>query len=244
MKNWSIVIIILTFISCVQNPKEKPIIQTFKFPTVIQPKTNEKIDYFNHDCLSNSSSIAIGKRKFCDTLQLDLTPKLDTSFTNDYVFEWNNDSFKTDGLELFPNYKSNIGFKYVEFQKSNLYYPVFIVNHTRSSKIINGKDGEVYAIQEALDLNQHWRPIEGRGPDFCGVGKWGLRIHPNEFFVFLMPKYKGNYYTKLRIRIKIGKTTYVSHPFEGIINPKQFYLNKNSVYKYSDYNFYGAEFHN
>lgn len=92
----------------------------------------------------------------------------------------------------------------------------------------------MFAIQEALDDNGDWRPIEGRGFDFCGNGYWGLKIHSNEFMTILFPKYAGDFKTKIRVRIKNHDIIYVSRPFEGTINKKQFYFGKDRDYHYCE----------
>jgi hypothetical protein len=133
----------------------------------------------------------------------------------------------------------------------NFYYPVYIVNQTPNTKLFIGKDGHIFAIQEALDEEGYWRPIEGRGFDFCGNGYWGLKIHSDEFITVLFPKYEGDFKTKLRVRIKNDDMIYVSLPFDGVINKNQFILDKERDYHYRklienragaiQYLFYGAQ---
>jgi hypothetical protein len=116
----------------------------------------------------------------------------------------------------------------------NFYYPVYIVNQTPNTKLFIGKDSYVFAIQEALDEKGNWRPIEGRAFDACGNGSWGLKIYSYEFVTVLLPKYEGDFKTKIRVRIKNRDIIYVSKPFEATINKKQFFLDKESDYYYRD----------
>ncbi len=72
------------------------------------------------------------------------------------------------------------------------------------------------------------------------------KLIPKEFVTVLIPKYEGNYKTKLRLRFSNGENLYISEPFEGVIDKKQFLGWKNyRNYKYDasydfDYAFYGA----
>lgn len=114
---------------------------------------------------------------------------------------------------------------------NNSFFPVFLVNETKDIKALQGKDSYVFAIQEAKDSNGIWRPIEQRGFDFCGNGRWGMKIKPQEFALFLMPKYQGSYETELRVRFVNNKQVIFSSSYTGKINYQQFLFPKNSLRK-------------
>ena len=107
---------------------------------------------------------------------------------------------------------------------SNLHYPVYVVNESNSNRYFTLKDDYVLAIQEALYTDGNWYPIEMRGADFCWNGQWAVKVKPKEFVVFLMNKYGGNFKTKLRVRLLIGRLTYFSDPFDGYISCDQFFV--------------------
>jgi hypothetical protein len=253
MKKILCILILLIIFSCKQKVDENNKI-IFTTPLIVQPKTNDTIEYIETKYISHVFPEFIGKYKIGENkIELPIHRIRDTSISLDFIDEPKPnhiDTFSNDGFELYTDYKSTISRNKYDFRFGNFYFPVYAVNGTNNEKIFNGKDGYVFAIQEALDSLKDWRPIEGRGFDFCGNGKWGLKVSPNEFVVFLMPKYKGNYYTKLRIRLKIGNNTYVSKPFDGKINYTQFYLDKKEDFHYRQliedksnailYYFYGA----
>lgn len=255
MKNLITILTILAVVSCGQQHKNEYVGTTFNFPIIVQPTTTDTMEYFKANYITHSWSDFVGKSKFCDTLKLSIRRDGDTLIYNeDFIDEgeiWRSDSLKADGLELFPDYKSTVSRIDHYSRKGGYFYPVYIVNQTPATKKFIGKDSYVFAIQEALDTNRNWRPIEGRGFDFCGNGYWGLKIHPKEFLTILMPKYQGTFKTKIRVRIKIGDIIYVSNPFEGTINERQFYLDKEDGYHYKQlvanrasaiqHLFYGAE---
>ncbi|MBK9525698.1 MAG: hypothetical protein IPO39_13415 [Bacteroidetes bacterium] len=187
-------------------------------------------------------------------MKVPISSERDVTFIRDFINEnevWSSDTLRTDGFEIYSDYKTKVSKIDYTGMKGKYFYPVYLVNQTPTTKVMIGKDSYVFAIQEALDTNHDWRPIEGRGFEFCGNGYWGLKIYPKEFLTFLMPKYQGNYKTKIRVRIKIGDIIYVSKPFEGTINEKQFYHNKKDDYHYKrllenrasaiQHLFYGAE---
>jgi hypothetical protein len=139
------------------------------------------------------------------------------------------DSIRTDGLEVFADYSSTvlqIKWVMISFPEKHIpetYFPVYVVNQTPTSKILLGTGSNVYAIQEAFD-GKTWRPIEAVQGDWCGMGRWGLKINSDEFVTFLMRKYTGDFKTKMRVRVKVGDMIYVSNPFIGSINRSQFYV--------------------
>lgn len=103
----------------------------------------------------------------------------------------------------------------------------------KSDKIFLGKDSYIMGIQEAIreEKWKRWRPIEARGFDFCGNGSWGMIVHPNEFVVVLMNKYKGGFPTQLRVRYVMGNNIFVSKPFFGSIDSSQFHIKDSSYVK-------------
>lgn len=145
----------------------------------------------------------------------------------DYFDSFNEFSkFDTDSFKIKADYSQDILFDWFATEPYNSYYPVFIQNESSKTKILIGKDDRIFAIQEAKDEKGIWRPIESRGTDFCGVGYWGLKIQAREFGVFLLSKYKGDFVTDIRARVKVGKNIYTSNSFIGNINRKQFLLKK------------------
>ncbi len=205
----------------------------FKIPVVIQKKTDDTIGYFKAISISDAHNRYEGKRKFCDTLDINISRHKDSLEKSDYVSGrdvWRADTFGYDGLELFPDYSSTIIRDDLLHEQLKNYYPVYIVNQTPNVKFILGKDSHVFAIQEAVDTAGHWRPIEGRGFDFCGFGYWGVKIHPQEFVTILMPRYEGEFTTKLRVRVKIGNMIYISKSFTGKIDERQFYIDEDDYF--------------
>jgi hypothetical protein len=227
-------IILLTLIAaCKSNEEKASSLIKFKKPTILQAPTEDSISYYKFDFIIPHDPIYRGKRKFSDSIVDPRQHKTDTSFHKDCIesysiYEYN--SLITNGFELVPDYTSKIHYNPYswseESKHSYYYYPVYIINPFGSTKTLFCKDSHIFGIQEAQDKNGIWRPIESKGFDFCGNGHWAINVRPQEYVTVLFPIYSGNYKTKLRIRIKNSDFLYVSQPFDGTIDEKQFYLSK------------------
>ncbi|MGI4863380.1 MAG: hypothetical protein ACRYFZ_05605 [Janthinobacterium lividum] len=134
----------------------------------------------------------------------------------------------TDGLELFVDYQHPVAYQKDVPPELRAHFPaqrvlpVYVVNTTAHTKLLAGKDSWVFAIQEAQDRQGQWRPIESRGPDYCGNGHWLLQVHSQQLVLFLVQQYQGPFATRLRVRLQNGESRYVSAPYPGRIQEQQF----------------------
>ncbi|HMR88979.1 MAG TPA: hypothetical protein PKD51_12535 [Saprospiraceae bacterium] len=190
---------------------------------------------YKEESISEVFPIFAGKFKFHDSI--DVNPKtIQKVKQDDYLGGYSSiglsDSFDVNGLEIYIDYDKSVQYtRFFEYDSTNyIYYPVYFVNSTNSKKVFFGKDRYVFGIQEARDKKEFgiWLPIESRGFDFCGNGHWGLIVHPKEYVVVLMKKYFGNYQTEMRVRFEVGENIFVSKPFTGRINEKQFSIKDSS----------------
>jgi hypothetical protein len=123
------------------------------------------------------------------------------------------DSTRTDWKRLIDVYIKTI--------------PVFIVNQTNTAKLIVSNCNSLYIIQEALDTDGQWKPIE-----YYNEEDWGgsyFELKPGYYIMTQVFKYSGPYNTKLRLKFTNGDNEYYSKEFVGSINPKQF--NYSGLYK-------------
>ncbi len=229
---------LLTLFACGQQSVEKiPGNGSFTLPFVVQASTKDIIELSKSDFLNHTWFQFHGKYKFRDTLHLDGRYKRDTSYMSDYLWEYSkpdkNDSLTTDGFQIFTDYNTTIYKKEEYSTRGKYYFPVYVVNETSNTKVFIGKDDYVFGLQEAVDTsdNDIWRPIECKAFDFCGNGYFGLKVHPGEFIMFLVPKYEGDEKSLMRIRLQIGESLYLSQSFTGTFNRKQLVTKKEtSVY--------------
>ncbi|QNR25170.1 hypothetical protein [Croceimicrobium hydrocarbonivorans] len=221
---------ILVLTSCQRNQSTFPP-KEFKYPKLFNSQILDSIQStpFEAKRISEVFPIFIGKFKYQDSidvnpLNIDST-QINNFIQNDLQNDWL-DSLDINGLELLIDPNTSVPFsKSYNFGGSPRdYFPVYFVNSTNKDKVFYGKDGHVFGIQEAKEKRNQWHPIEVKGYDFCGNGRWAMIIHPQEFVVVLMQKYQGDYETEIRSRFKIGENIFVSKPYEGSIFKSQFSL--------------------
>lgn len=226
------------FVACKKQNSQHDI-REFRLPKIVNSelKNSESIR-FKAGGISDVFPRFIGKYRFSDSI--DINPTARTDFRkSDYVKHYgvikSTDSLDVNGFDFITDYKTTVKFcKHPEIDSTiHEYYPVYFVNATSNSKLFPLKDSYIYGIQEAksLESGYNWRPIESRGFDFCGNGHWGIKVHPNEFVLALIRKYKGDFETDIRVRVKVGESIYVSKPFIGEIDRNQFLINDNDYIK-------------
>ena len=229
--NRTFIIILLFTAGCSTKQNQKPLASDrFQLPLIIQKLNPDTVRTFQVDGMTGVYPELIGKFKFGDTINFTKLGQQEMS-EQDYLWEvqnaYDSDSLSSDGLQIIPDYKTSIA--YSRYEPTNrLYFPVYVVNESYEPRIFFGKDSHGFAIQEAIDTSDYslWHPIESTGYDFCGNGRFRKKLNPKEFLIFLLPKYSGSDTTSLRIRFQIGESVFISKTFTGIINPKQFDINK------------------
>lgn len=109
-------------------------------------------------------------------------------------------------------------------------FPVFVYNNSNDSNyFINygnytNPNSKVFPmIQEAKDKNGMWKPIEfSEDIILSPEGSLYYELLPKNFLVTSIIKYKGDYKTKIRVKIVIGKEIFYSNEINGTINYSQF----------------------
>jgi hypothetical protein len=105
-----------------------------------------------------------------------------------------------------------------------------LINRTEKTKVFSACDSSLYIVQEALDSQGQWKPLE-RFPDtFCGNSFHRVILEPNEYWEFFAIQRSGRFKTKLRFRfepggeegIAAGGGTLFSNEYEGSIEPSAF----------------------
>lgn len=208
-------------------------LKVFQVPEVFRTDTISTLLPQKSKYLQSYSPSFLGKFAFGDILLLDNHWPEDPE--NDFLYFMRDslDYFASDGLQLIPRPDIQLPDLNNKNNRTAAYFPVFIPNETRETKLLFGKNFHLHALHEARDSSGNWRPIEYRGFDWCGTGSWSweLRLHPQEYAAMLMPLYRGNYATELRVIFKNGENKIISKPYAGTISYEQFYFEPDSYIK-------------
>lgn len=117
--------------------------------------------------------------------------------------------------------KSEEEFKLIASPNVNGGISVYIQNNTSDTISISHQDFKVYILQEALDKNGVWKPIEYWESSDCGNSFGKIKIDPNGIIETKSIKYSGNFETKIRFKLSDNNKVYYSNAIEGNINPNK-----------------------
>jgi hypothetical protein len=143
-------------------------------------------------------------------------------------------SFATDGYEYkrLPHWREgdeaslNNYFEASEKLRNRYVssYPVLIRNEGNETAVLEFTTLKFPIIQEALDNDGKWKPIEFVEPKpvVCNPGVSAHLLFPNNYMATSVIRYKGNFKTKIRVKIQNGRYNYYSNEVTGYINRSQF----------------------
>jgi len=168
----------------------------------------------------------LGKMKFNEELaiQSDWYSIISTGFESASMDSI--DHHDMGGIQLFAAPDTQMADPILGQENKSAFFPMFVINETSKPKVIVREKSHIEIIHEARDSNDIWRSI---GKTHLGATRrkvWRLNLHPQEYGVFLMPLYQGNYATELRVILKNGDHLLISKPYDGNINYEQFSFRK------------------
>jgi len=115
---------------------------------------------------------------------------------------------------------------YIE-QKDEDIFSIFIKNSSNENFILVPQDNSLYLIQEAIDENGKWKPIEFWGFSTCGNSyDRKINFNSNQIIKLDSPKYKGDFSTKIRFKLRLNNKIYYSNPLPSKINISKFQKSK------------------
>jgi hypothetical protein len=98
-----------------------------------------------------------------------------------------------------------------------------VVNLTPNLLEFRASDSCLSIVQEALDAEGNWKPIEYLPSSFCGNSYHRVFLPPTSYWEFGCPRYQGNTQTRLRFSLQLSDGSRItSNEFGGSINPGQF----------------------
>lgn len=125
-------------------------------------------------------------------------------------------------LKSWSIFSRNRFYAVVRSTEKENYNWLYLVNDTDKWVGIDCEDGQPKFIQEALNQQGVWLPIEYWVYSTCSFSFNACVLRPKEYAYYKIHKYNGDFYTKMRVKIIIkGKLLY-SKVFMGMINEEQF----------------------
>ncbi len=135
--------------------------------------------------------------------------------------------FDTDHI---PRNMKSLGFTWYDYNPKD-YFVSHLVNNTDSTFKAKRQDGSLIMIQEALDEDSTWKPIEYWVHSGCGNSYFSpLKLEPGECIMVPIKKYSGSFKTQIRLKFKYGKSVIYTNSFEAKISKAQFKREENTVY--------------
>lgn len=134
-----------------------------------------------------------------------------------------NDSILKNSINQ-PFYQNKIPFDKISTLKikSVSAYPVLFYNNSDKNIPLGTSDLELKIIQEALDVDGKWRPIEFSNSVGMCLPPFNLLLEPKHYTASTIIKYNGDFKTKIRVKYFDDKNTYYSNEICGTINRSQF----------------------
>ena len=104
---------------------------------------------------------------------------------------------------------------------------LLLVNATNEQAAFSASDSRLDIVQEALDRDGKWKPVEYLPSSWCGNSFHRVFLGANEYWEFAAARFTGSFKTKMRFRLeeqksKTEKMIIYSNEFEGSVNAKQF----------------------
>lgn len=113
---------------------------------------------------------------------------------------------------------------------------LYVANPTADTFYFEAQDSRLYMKIQAMDKFGEWKDIEYLPGSWCGNSYHKMFLSPDNFWEFDIPKYEGEFKTKLRAQLRylssqnpnVDALIY-SNEFKGSVNPGQFWR-KDSYY--------------
>lgn len=112
-------------------------------------------------------------------------------------------------------------------QKDKDKFSIFVKNSSSENLVLVPQDYSLYLIQEAIDKKGKWKPIEFWGFSTCGNSyDRKIKFNPNQIIELDSPKYKGDFSTKIRFKLRLNNQVYYSNSIPSTINISKFQKSK------------------
>lgn len=102
-------------------------------------------------------------------------------------------------------------------------FSIYVKNNGQKDVLLIPQDNKLTLIQEALNQDKKWKPIEFWVNSDCGMSYLKkINIKSEEIILLSSKKYAGNFKTKIRFKLLINKKVYYSNSITTSINKSKF----------------------
>jgi len=168
-------------------------------------------------------------------LQITLCPTQNLAMFEDFdsippAPQLHENSMEIDSLATIRDYNKWIS------RKRNLIHaiPVIICNTGIEKILLEQQDEKLTMIQEAKDELGNWRPIEYWIFPRCGNSRSSIELLPNDLILTRIIRYKGDFETDIRLKLRSNLHVYYSNSYRGTIHKSQFNLPERLQRNYSE----------
>lgn len=107
--------------------------------------------------------------------------------------------------------------------KNDSLFSIYVKNNGQKDIQLIPQDNKLTLIQEALNQDKKWKPIEFWVNSDCGMSYLKkINVRSGEIIGVRSKKYKGNFKTKIRFKLLIDKKVYYSNSITASINKSKF----------------------
>jgi len=101
---------------------------------------------------------------------------------------------------------------------------VWIQNSSNDTILLPEQDGSLIGILEAMDTNNDWKAVEYWWFSWCGNSYMNLNLPPEHSIQIGINNNRGDWQTKMRLKIHGQDTIYFSNEFVGSVSKNDFFL--------------------
>jgi len=137
--------------------------------------------------------------------------------------QYNSDFVADSGIQekFKTELKSEKEFRLIASPSDDGKISIYIQNNTTDKIELNHQDYKIYILQEAMNENGLWKPIEYWESSDCGNSFGDIKIEPNGIIETKSIKYSGIFKTKIRFKLNANNKVYYSNSLNGTINPNK-----------------------
>jgi 6-phosphogluconolactonase (cycloisomerase 2 family) len=232
MKNSYLIFFIFFLISGCKNEVKKVVRKiepVTKFPIITNAKNIKYESFFDEEnptwiSTANYSFNYIGKLK--DTISLGIESFSIAEFPKNRMKVSKIEKLKRPNAEYYIEWDKKNRYTFMQEQKVEIQISSKQINNFHTALLRNrakdtipiGYGNIIPLILEAKNKLGKWKPIQERFVYMCGNGVGTIILPPKELVITLVPIFKGNYKTQLRLSMGNNKSNVIL----GNINYRQF----------------------